>query len=84
MTNLTGRSVTMVRIAEVTHVQGLGQVGPTIDKDSAKVLNGLRLTRTDGGVYIEGKDHKGSPIEFEIPIGNIKVIIYKQVDPNTL
>jgi hypothetical protein len=73
----------MVRLAEVTHVFGLGQIGPAIDANASGAMGVLSLIRSDGGVYVEGKSKDGKPLCFEIPIGNIKIIIYEQPTPNT-
>jgi hypothetical protein len=81
MLNLIGRSVNMVRLAEVTHVFGLGQIGPAIDANASGAMGVLSLVRSDGGVYVEGKSKDGKPLCFEIPIGNIKIIIYDQPTP---
>lgn len=71
MKTLNGRKVTLVRLAESTHAPGLGSIGPAVDNNSGKMLGAMTMTRTEGGVFCQTKG-----VSFEIPIGNIKLIVY--------
>lgn len=51
MPQLNGRKVKLIRCVDVTHITGLGNVGPTIDNDSAKKKGkgALQMVYLDNG-----------------------------------
>ena len=51
MLSANGRRLKSIRCYEVTHVPGLGSMGPVIDQDSAKSkgLGSLEMTYVDNG-----------------------------------
>lgn len=68
MSNLNGREVTLIRLNKITHVVGVGQLGPAIDKNSAAKngLGSLTMFKVEDGVHLVGKNW-----EAFIPNGNI-------------
>lgn len=68
MLSLNGREVTLARIQTVTHIKGIGQMGPALDRDSASKsgLGSMRMYKVEDGLYL-----KGGNWEAFIPNGNI-------------
>lgn len=55
MLSLNGRDVLLVRLHVPTHVAGIGNVGPAVDKNSGKILGSAVITRVDGGVLFQAR-----------------------------
>lgn len=68
MDNVVGRELTNVRLHSVIYVPGVGQMGTTLDSNSANKngLGSLKLFKTSDGVYLQGKT-----FEAFVPNGNI-------------
>ena len=64
--DLNGRKCKIVRIHSTVHFNGVGQLGPAIDINSAKLLGSMALTKVEGGVHL-----KSATLEGFIPDGNI-------------
>lgn len=72
MDSLVGRKISLVRLAQSTHITGLGNITNTVTED-IKTLGKATLTYVEGGhVHIQvGK------IEAILPVGNIVSIEFK-------
>lgn len=66
MSNLNGRKVSLIRLQSTTHANGIGNLGPTVDENSAKVLGAATLTATSEGVLFATKN-----VEVLFPWNNI-------------
>lgn len=49
--NLTGRRCKMVRVVVGTHVEGVGSIGPILDKNLEKKGMKLTMTLAEGGIH---------------------------------
>jgi hypothetical protein len=76
MANLIGRSVTLLRIHDVIHVDGVGQVGPVIDTAPGKNKGNSRLEYLEQGILLTGTGAKGT-FEVIIPHSMCKSIQLK-------
>ena len=72
MNSLVGRRVSLVRLAQTTHITGLGNISNTLTEDFKVIGKGV-LTYVEGG-HVHLKVDK---IEAVIPVGNIVSIELK-------
>lgn len=62
--------VAVLRLHQATHANGLGNLGPVIDKNSGKFVGGLVVEKDAEGVWIRNQQHG----DVFIPNGNIQMI----------
>lgn len=71
MSNLNGREVKMARVQTIIYIPDVGQMGPTLDANSAskRGLGSMKLFKVDGGLHLVGSNWEGY-----VPDGNITCI----------
>lgn len=57
MSKLNGRKISVARLHTATHITGVGNVGPVIEKGKLPALNrgDITLEYSDGSILIRGK-----------------------------
>lgn len=62
MSKLNGRKIAVARLHSSTHVTGVGNVGPVIEKSKLPLFNKgvISLEYLDGGIFITGKGIRDS------------------------
>ena len=72
MSNLNGRKVTSARLHAATHITGLGNIGPVIDRNNKSVNSGAAtLSYQDGGILVTNTKTGAQAV---IPTGNVQSI----------
>lgn len=74
MSSLNERTVLKADLHGTFMVFGLGNIGPTLSKDTKGKLD---MSLTDGGIYVtaDGQgDQAGRKVEFVVPLAMCKVI----------
>lgn len=74
------RKVIHARLHTIIHLPTVGQMGPAIDADSAKVKGAMEITKESDGILIKGKSPRGDSFEAFVPNGNIVCL---QLAPET-
>lgn len=65
----------IARLHSAIHVNGFGNLGPLIDKNTLKINSEFVMTKIEEGILITGKDPKTSKkFEVVIPHGNLQSI----------
>ena len=71
MSNVSGRKIALVRMHTTTHVQGIGNLGPILDKNSK---GNLQMTMSEVGILVKGRLLPNPLVEFIVPYATVQSI----------